>query len=304
MISDIPSHDDFFNEGISLLSFAWDTVVNLLTDLSESEYYGIDISEVGDAFWLSSKQTLTTSLAIAQQGVEFILKGKIAEVSPFLLIAGNPKDWPKQGDGQPLSFSEFMTIDAQDLVKVHDTVATVKLENDFKIKYQELRKKRNTIIHTVNKNLTIHVTDVIVDILEVHKALFPGENWVCVRREFLENSPTSQLHSTDWVEQRVIWEFSIITDLLQPKHMYKFFGFNKKQRRYMCPNCYHVNVDAQLKPRTAVLNPNTPESTTLYCYVCDEFSDVERVNCSNADCPGNVISVDYGECATCLTSVE
>ncbi len=87
MIQNIPKHEDFFNSGLSLLNFSWETVASLLTDLDEAEGWGVDVDEVSDAFWQASKQRLTTSLAVAQQGVEFILKGKIAEISPYLLIS-------------------------------------------------------------------------------------------------------------------------------------------------------------------------------------------------------------------------
>lgn len=299
MIKNIPIPEDFINSGLSLLNFAWETVASLLTDLDDAEGWGVDVDEVSDAFWQASKQRLTTSLAVAQQGVEFILKGKIAEISPYLLILGSPKEWPSSCDKKDLSFADFHTIDANDLIKVHNTFSKEKLSDSFIIKFDDLRRKRNAIMHTVDRRLNLHVTDVIVEILSVHKHLFPDINWVGVRRKFLEKAPLTELHSYDYVEPRLIWEFSLITELLKPAHMKEFFDFNKKRRRYICPNCQHESRESEFKPKTALLEPNTSKSTNLYCFVCEGIIEVERTDCTNEECPGNVVSVEFETCATC-----
>ncbi len=304
MITDIPTADEFMQTGLSLLDFAWDTVATLLTDLDDSEFFGVDVPEVSDAFWQASKQRLTTSLAVAQQGVEFALKGRIAAVSPFLLVAGSPKGWPSGCQKRDTNFADFHTIDSQDLIKVHDTVATTRLSDIFISKFENLRRIRNAIMHTVDKRVNIHVIDVVSAILSMYKQLFPTISWVQVRREFLERSPLSELYSSDFVEPRVIWEFSLIVELLSPEHVKEFFGFNKRQRRYICPNCNHQSGDNERKPKTAILKPNTLGSTTIHCFVCDTEIKVERADCPDPDCRGNVLSVEYGVCTTCGGKID
>ena len=94
MISDVPTPKDFFDSGIELFDFAWDTVANLITKFSDAINYGVEEADVSEDYLAASKRRLTTALAMTQQGVEFILKGKIAEVSPFLLLAEGPSKWP------------------------------------------------------------------------------------------------------------------------------------------------------------------------------------------------------------------
>ncbi len=228
-----------------------------------------------------------------------MLKGKIAEISPYLLISGTPKDWPSSCDKKDISFADFHTIDANDLIKVHNTFSNEKLSDSFISKFEDLRKKRNAIMHTVDRRLDLHVTDVIVEILSVHKHLFPDVNWVSARREFLEKAPLTELHSYDYVEPQLIWEFSLITELLKPAHMMEFFDFNKKRRRYICPDCQYESRDSEFKPKTALLEPNTSKSKSLYCFVCENSIEVERTDCTSEECPGNVVSVEYATCATC-----
>ena len=79
MISDVPTPKDFFDSGIELFDFAWDTVANLITKFSDAINYGVEEADVSEDYWAASKRRLTTALAMTQQGVEFILKGKIAE---------------------------------------------------------------------------------------------------------------------------------------------------------------------------------------------------------------------------------
>lgn len=87
MVSDIPTDEDFYESGKDLMGFAWETVCGLLLDLDDAEYFGVDRKEVSDEYWETAKRRLATGLAITEQGVELLLKGKIAHISPFLLIS-------------------------------------------------------------------------------------------------------------------------------------------------------------------------------------------------------------------------
>jgi hypothetical protein len=300
MIVDVPSPSDFTESGLALLNCAWEPVISLLLDLDESAYFGvIPKKDETDRFWEAAKQTLSTALAIAQQGIEFVIKGKIADTSPYLLIAGNPREWPRHCSSQDTAFADFKTLDAQDLLIVYNTVAETRFGCDFATKYEELRRKRNSLMHTIDKRIQLHAIEVITEILSVHKYLFPGDSWINVRREFLELSPLSELHSSDWVEPRVIREFSLITEVLKPSEMKEFFGCNKKQRRYICPECHYASGDAEIYPKTALLKPNKSTSRILYCYVCGKDMEVTRDKCKSGDCQGNVISVEYEICTSC-----
>jgi hypothetical protein len=75
VIHDIPSPQDFFDSGVELFDFAWDTVATLITNFSEGIDQGVDEADVTEEYWASSKRRLTTALAMTQQGVEFVLKG-------------------------------------------------------------------------------------------------------------------------------------------------------------------------------------------------------------------------------------
>lgn len=298
MIANLPTATDFYQSGNELLNFAWDTTSNLLTEFDEADYYGYDKDEISDKYWAAARRRLTTSLAIAQQGVEFILKGKIASISPYLLIAEAPSRWPSPYEGTAIDFSEFKTVDAQDLIRIYDTFSDEPLNPKFTERFHSLRERRNAIMHSVGHNVGIHVTDVVESILFVHKALFPNESWPTIRREFLENSPDSELGSGEYATNRVSWEISIVKELLKPAQVLELLGTDKKQRSYLCPKCLdRANRDSDFEFKLAVLRPKSPSATHLYCPVCNEEHEVERQPCDG--CPGNVKCADTGTCLTC-----
>lgn len=298
-VTNIPTEEDFYASGKELLDFSWDVVARLLTDIDEAEYFGVDPEEISDNYWAAAKRRLTTSLSITQQGVEFILKGKISAISPFLLIADTPAKWPSPYEGKPINFSAFRTVDAQDLIRVLDTFSSTPIPDNFVEQFHQLREKRNHIMHSVDKRLTVDVAEVIDSLLFVHKTLFPDESWVSVRLHFLDQAPDSELGAYEFSRNRVCWETELVIKLLSPSKVKKYFGIDKKQRRYLCPECrWKANRDAGFDHKLGVLKPKGPTATQLYCPVCDSTHTVIREDCDDPECPGNVLS-EEGECLTC-----
>lgn len=301
MIKDIPTPDEFESGAKAQFDFAWDIVISFLLTLEEAgQYVNIEEEDV-EAFWETARQRVLTSLIIAQQGVELAIKGKLVVHSPYLLISGNHSDWPKDKKGTGISFSEFRSIDAHDLIKVHDTVHEDKFDDEFTRLFNKLRKLRNKAMHTVDAQLSVSAQEVVVILLEVHEHLYPDGSWVSTRRDFLYESPATQIYfNNDHVEGLVAKEFLTVFNYLSRSQVNRFFGINKNQRLYICPECkYESEKYEVIEPKYAVLKPNTPESESLYCFVCNKSHPVTRSDCEDEECPGNVISGEYGYCCTC-----
>lgn len=301
MIKDIPTSEEFDSAAKAQFDFAWDIVISFLLTLEEAKDYVEVAADDEKAFWETARQRILTSLIIAQQGVEFAIKGKIVSISPYLLISGNHSDWPKDNDGTGVSFSDFRAIDAQDLVRVHDIVHDKKLDSGFSTLFEKLRKLRNKAMHTVDKELNVSAQDVVKILLDVHEYLYADESWTSTRREFLNNSAATHLFfNTDHVGGLVAKEFLTVFKLLQPAETKRFFKIDSKQRLYLCPECkYESDKYDRIEPRYAVLKPNEPYSESLYCFVCNSVHPVERKDCCENGCPGNVISGEYDVCCTC-----
>jgi len=315
MIIDVPTGDDFKSAGIDFLNLAWNTLISLSTKLKDAEYfynvyYSDENEEVIDQlsseqYWKQAQRPLSTALSLIQQGTEFLLKGHIATVSPYLLILGDPSNYPSKSHERNIRFSEFKTIDAQDLVKVYNTVSTGRLPDNFRQRFEDLRSKRNIIMHTVYPELYIKTKNLFVEILEICHYLIEPNSWIKIRGQFIQNEPESVLYSPETRELfnlMLALEINLVIDLLTPSANNKYFNFNKKTRRYFCPSCYsgfRENYEDEQIPRLAQLIPNEPTSNTIYCLVCNESYEVLREDCTAEDCLGNVIDPDDGTCLTC-----
>lgn len=308
MILNIPTKTGFENQAVVFLNLAWDAVFELLVDYSNIEEwsaFALD-GEASKEYWCAAKKPLSIAYALSQQGAELMLKAKIAEVSPYFIIANSPREWPGKCSQEDVEFANFRTVDAQDLIKVHDTVCQNKLPEDFINTFTEFRKQRNAILHTVDNRLKFSVEVIISYILDTAALCFPKE-WPRLRNEYLENKPTSKAVGTDNVTNQLCHEMNLMIGLLKPKQLSSYFDFNKKQRRYICPSCYwNMNRDYDVDyPMTAQLKPNKPSSINVFCFVCGENTTVIREDCKEDGCKGNVIHAKDGkECLTCFEPQE
>lgn len=301
MITDIPALADFERSGKSFLNLAWDSACKLFHDFDESGIEEWD--QWGDRqreFWNAAQAPLSTSLALAQQGIEQLLKARIASVSPFLLIAASPRDWPQGCNKADVAFADFRTIDAQDLIRVHDTALSPRLPEEFKQRFEQMRRLRNSIFHTVDKRITVAASHVLQVTLEACAALLLNDAWPKLRREYLSNNSDAAAYGSDYVTYTLNRELAIVVDLFPPNFLFKYLAFNKRQRQYICYSCMIDGRDVpDYEPRLAVLRPNSATSTTLYCIACDQTTQVRRNKCKHEGCKGNVIETEDDTCCTC-----
>ena len=98
------------------------------------------------AYWHGQRYRLNNATAVLQQSMELLLKARIAEVSPFLLLAGDPQRWRKPDKKGEVSFTDLRTIDATQLCSVVATVSSAPLPPDFQSFFNDVRKRRNKIV--------------------------------------------------------------------------------------------------------------------------------------------------------------
>lgn len=283
-----------------MLNLAWDAVSALLGHAENSEMaQWDDDGQVTDEFWKAAQQPLGNAQALVQQGVEFLLKARIAEVSPFLLLDRSVRDWPRESASDNTRFAEFRTVDAQDLVRIYNTVRNERLDSAFSQRIDEQRKTRNAFIHSIDKSHRHRPDSLWTTILDVSHFLIGPVRWYTIRRKYLESTPASVAFSTDQVSTELAWEATKLLEVLKPAEQALYLGFAPKARRYICYSCAVECSDAGLQPATAQLRPNSPKSTSVYCFVCDETQEVQRKDCQSSECKGNVIVGDDYVCLTC-----
>lgn len=299
MVTDIPTPSDFRSYGLRYMNLGWGMALDVVLDFGETEDWGYDVEpEIKADFWKAAEPEFATALTLIEQGVEFLIKARIAETSPWLLLSRNPDGWPRRCDKENVEFSSFHTLDAQDLLKVHDTFAPKRFPEEFANAFNALRKKRNAMMHTVNLKLRASAVEIVQNVLLSAEHLIGPRKWPEERDAFLQESRNSAFDG-DLAALHLGREFNAVVSLLERGELLRFFGFDKRQRAYSCPVCSHAYRDAEFYGRTAQLRPKSAKSKEVYCFVCREPSVVERRSCTDEDCKGNVISVDYDECLTC-----
>jgi hypothetical protein len=298
VILEVPTPDDFRDHGVDYLNIGWGTVLDILISLEDAGHYSDSdyLNEIKVDYWQAAERELATALSLIEQGAEFLLKGRICAVSPWLLITRNPVEWPRGSHSSDVNFAAFRTIDAQDLAKVHDTFSSKRLDEEFGRAFDCLRQRRNSIIHTVDKNMKLAAGELIEQVLLVSEHLLGPQAWLKIRMEFLGRDRHTAIYP-DGNDYRAAREFLAVVKLLGAANLKRFFDYNKKQRSYLCPSCSRQDWDYDGK--TAQLRPNSPSSTNLYCFACSNDFAVTRASCPHSGCKGNVYDPDFDCCLTC-----
>jgi hypothetical protein len=296
VIVEVPTSDDFLSAAINSLNLAWSIVLGLHFELENAQVAEWDSEgDVTDEYWQKSQSSLGNALTLVQQGFELSLKSRIAAVNPFLLLSRDIRDWPAS-DKKDVSFADFRTIDSADLIKLHNSICADQLEIPFIESFDLVRRRRNQIIHLGKDKKSISVTELLEMILTCVARLAPSIRWMKQRSDYKNNDYLSVAYSNDHVTDVLCSEAETVIKLLGASSLKHFFGFDKKARRYYCPDCAcYVEVD---RYRTAHLQPNNPDSTKLFCIVCDDVRDVVRKKCIQGACKSNVLSTE-GVCLTC-----
>jgi hypothetical protein len=300
MITDIPGAEDFKRTAINHLHLAWSIGVDLLRRVDVSDW-DIEIDEkVAKEFWRQAQPALANAITLTQQAQEFGIKGLIAAVSPYLLITRDPRDWPRRCDREALTFADFRTADAADLIKIHDTVSGTRLPAALVALYDQVRKQRNVIMHHGYVGQQLDVADVFLKAVQTYNLLFAdGESWPETRRAYLESDAISEALYLNDSWDALLDEFDRVVELLKPAQLRALFGFDKRARRYVCPNCMNRTEQLDRIVSLAQLRPNSPDSTEVYCFVCEEAAKVGREVCNNAKCKSNVILDNEEQCLGC-----
>lgn len=299
MIVDVPTEQDFLGSGTGFLNLAWGASIDLIMGLEEYRIAEVDADgTIADDYWARAQGPLSTAIALAQQGTEFLLKARIASVSPFLLLVVQPRDWPKGCELIDTPFADFRSLDAQDLVRVHEATSGRRLSAEFRGEFERMRRIRNSLVHTVNKRNRFSASEVLKWILRAHREFDPDRPWMRVRSDYLDMAhPDGAFYSEYGWANRVARELRTTVDVLKPAECLTLLGINKKQRFYYCVDCEISDFGLDSHVKTAQLSPNRSTSTTLYCHACLGGVEIERMSCKK--CTGNVLDQGAERCLTC-----
>jgi hypothetical protein len=306
MITEIPSAAEFHAAGVNQLYLAWQISMRAVQEHEELDELPADDTDRQTAaaeYWAKSQPALANAFGLIQQAMEMALKGRIAAVSPYLLIGRDPKDWPRGVDTGEVPFSEFRTLDAADLMKVHNTFSMTPLNDEFRLFWEGVRRDRNKIMHSVSAR-SFDPSMLVRSILIAAETLFGDRRWPERLFEMEEDGKYAAYGLTDGSSNVVMRQVDFAIRHLTPAERKRFLGYDSDRRSYICPACYYrADRDWQDSfPALAQFTTKAKGATALHCIVCDETTEVERVDCVHDHCKGNV--VHDGTCLTCNWSQD
>lgn len=298
MIVDVPTQGQFYSAGVNQLYLAWKIAIGTQQALTRIGAAAED-REAADEYWHSVQPELANAYSLIQQAMEMALKGRIAAVSPFLLLSRDPRECAEGVGTKDISFGEFHTINASDLLKVHNSVVRPALGEGFGAFWDDVRRDRNRIMHSTSR-ATFTAGQVVLAILRAAHTLFADKAWPAQLLDQEAGQMYAIFSMDDHVYSSIVGEIGCALDLLAPADARAIFGFDKGRRAYVCPQCY-VSAERDFAfdlPKLAQFASRNPSETTLHCVFCHADSQVARQDCEYPDCRGNV--VDHNLCLTCL----
>lgn len=298
MITDLPTSDDLNDSARALVNMAWETALEVfrLIERTQLEAWDNDGGFRKD-YHASRQPALRHALVMVHQAQELGLKARIAAVSPYLLLVGEPRLWPSGAERRPTSFEEFRTLDAADLVRVHNTVCDTPLDANFSRLFEEGRRARNKIVHLGGHRIVSDARDILILILDTHAALFPGVRWAKARMDH-EFYGSYALAGGDNISTGLLNDFELLQKVIAPRYIRRHFEFDKRRRAFMCLTCSSDQLDWEAGSRFAQLLEGSEDQ--LFCAVCANTQTVLRESCGVDGCRCDVLAGDNYKWGTCL----
>ena len=264
------------------------------------DYYGNELETARvEKFWQAARRELLTALTIAQQGVELTLKGKIADVSPFLLITNFAEKAKLDG----LDFGAFYTINESDILKACSCISKNPLEEDVRNKFNEFRLIRNEIMHSdpikykTAPDIKKLAKKIVGYILFMSKKMY-STRWAKMREEFIENSTREILLASPNSRLTLCVEVKRMIEFLDSDVVEEYFGVDKKGKAYYCPGCLD-DCGNENEEFSEVKLAYLKSDTQLYCPICDKVFNIHFGN--RGCCSDNRVYVDL--CVNCMDRI-
>jgi hypothetical protein len=303
MIINLPRRVDYENVAKQCLVQAFNIIYNIDKDLIDVDPDVIDRDEV----WNFHSGDLSTSLILVYQAMESLMKARVCDVSPLMLLDMKRTDWPTMPDSGDKDFNELFTIGGESLQRTFFAILSpASIAAEVNLLIERTRLTRNKIVHGVARD---HLTpkSIVEAILNTFTFFFGKDSWWTTMREFEKNSPIFGHFDNDFEEAAAVNMLDYAESIVGLAELKAHSYYDLKLRRYYCPWCHEAleSEGGELKSKSAYLIPQrTPGTIEVLCIGCQRTNAVFRDDCNQDDCPGNVIFEDEDSRKRCLTCLK
>lgn len=276
MIKNIPDPKDFYHASLQYLNISWSMAF---------EVYKISVNVLGDEdaddYREDQKYHLNTCLMLLSQSIELFLKFRICEVNPLLIVH-------LKGAGVGEDYGDLQTIDAKDLILLHDQVRSDALGSKLTNSFEEIRKKRNKIMHSTGSELH-EEESILIQIIRLSKLLY-GKPWLELRTEALDKTYFSDSYTYTY---NAIEEFTTCKENLDTGIFKIYSGNVPKDFHIFCEYCNH-HMDYSLEEYTCI----NKDPSTYVCLICSEGGSLSDEVCDT--CTKKCLDETSGTCLHCI----
>lgn len=166
-----------------------------------------------------------------------------------------------------MSFLDFKTLDAKDLVRVVQIVGEP-LPDGFQTFFDDLRKRRNRISHLNAGNFRVEARSIVVDIMRAHRFLFPDKDWLSARRSHIETTvaPLIGIYDDDPSSSLYFDEVLAVLAVLTADEQRAHLGVAPGTTLLQCPEC--LGARTRHWDHQSVEFVQRREGGTWFCIAC------------------------------------
>lgn len=310
MITNVPSWDDLETISLQLHFSAWAQITKIVREFNQSYAAAeLDWHKEWEEYVKAAQTDLQGIYTLIQQSLEIGIKSRISRISPFLLLKKYEAK-PVEPNSHQYDFSDFQTIEASELVRIHNMFCADQLSAAFVSEWEKVRKARNKIAHLGLFNLTLDPNELFDLLFLQYRELYPERRWLPDRVLFASKHRWAGAWDEWSPEGEVLHELWDVQTDIEQAHYLTVFGYPYGVRRYICPECGSL-----LEGLTQGNEPYKADVPTAYrigaakikCAMCLKEHGVEEGKCNGAECDGDLAAVEdewAGMCLTCGLSAE
>ncbi len=307
MITNLPTFEDFEKVSKECLIQSFNQLFSIYKKYYE--YYDdetINNEVCKEEIWEHHSGTYRTIIILVYQAIETAMKAEVTKVTPFLLIEKNRNDWPTLPNNSNKDFDTLYTISGESLLNTFAAVNQSFLTNEKITFIENIRLLRNKAIHGADNLTSLNVKSLLLNILETYVVFYGKNSWFDDLKDFNIKNPLFGYYDWNFENIQSFEYLDFVLEIIGKKQLNKFVELEINGREYFCPNCKHIfdGDFGYLESKWAFLKPNEPDSEIIECLNCTYETKVERKDCLNEGCKGNVITKDDERCLVCFEYQE
>jgi len=285
MITDLPEPSEFKNLSVQYLTQAIDHIFK--TELAISPAALVSSFGDFDDEWEERQGVLGNSLIMLFLSIENFFKYEVSKIDPYELLTEESRkciDSPES-----LEFENLYLIGIDELISKYQGIDGNELSGSALTMLEDIRVRRNKFTHGLHREIID--PNYIVELISEYLTNIWGKDWISEFREVMITEPLYGLFNEDEENMQLLQYYKFFEDYLSQKKFKKLIGMPIKGRRYLCPHCQENSIESGglVQANYACLEPNSPDSNEIHCWLCHGNAEVDRRVCGEQSCPANVI---------------